>query len=77
METGIRALAKIEPCLWKDKVLGGEKVTARGSAAPAGRRLQAQVRRRLIDHDSSLLYSACVPIQNQTTPSGLSLPSAR
>ena len=28
-------------------------------------------------YDSCLSYSACVPIQNQTMPSGFSLPSAR
>ena len=39
--------------------------------------LAGKVRKSSIAHDSSLSYSACVPIQNQTIPSGLSTPRAR
>ena len=38
---------------------------------------QPWVSRLSIDHFSSLSVSACVPIQNQTMPSGFSTPSAR
>ena len=86
--TGEKAEAEPQPWpqpFFPDLVaLGGDSKCPQGTsnarlaAKPAGKQeLAGKVRKLSSAHDISLSYSACVPIENQTIPSGSSAPRAR